>query len=294
MVKIIYSQEEEDFLIKNYANMGPKKCSELLNKPIDQVRNYARNKLNLLVSHEFKSKLSLKTNKKIKNHKKNLGANYSLNNPEIAYLLGFSWGDGYIYKKHNYLAIECIATDMKYIIKIVEHLNLRHSISYLFKKNRIPAIKCTISDPRVCFIPEIEDYKNKSKIGPERILAKIPKKLHYAFLLGLLDADGSFSNEKITISGPFRYNWNEIVKLFPIDDSGDIKIYNTKNIYNDRQHRYSCMILNKFIECEKVIKYIYQNKNLKGLSRKRSGAAKLLKKAKHYLFKSKYAKKLPK
>lgn len=119
-----------------------------------------------------------------------------MESPEIVYLLGYLWGDGFIVKptsptgvsfrvgltiqKEDALVIKPIFDKMDFI-KIKE----RHP------PNKKPTIDFSIYCKEIYQWFEDNDYKAKSWVSADKILSKIPEHLKHYWFRGLVDADGS-------------------------------------------------------------------------------------------------------
>lgn len=298
------SEKEINFLKSSYPDLGKKACEEKLNKKIPY---YQIRKLGLKVSKKFLKRRNIKNVKIREKNRLNKGielmSKFKIKTPEIAYLLGFIWGDGHVYKNQNSIIIECIYEDALYIKDIVNFCQLKNKF---YTRQRQKSWKRTglihINELFFWMFLKNHDYDKKSIKSANKILNKIPKDLHYAFLLGLFDADGclsyKFSFEKprsnfhcFSIANSYEYDWGLLKNLFA-EQIGNDAFFIRKKKPNKKGHKSSALEFTKFKHIQKMLLFLYQNKRLSGLPRKNKKAKNLVKDRKNYELKSKYAKKL--
>lgn len=138
--------------------------------------------------------------------------------PEIAYTLGFIWGDGYItdktrigisIKKSDAIILE--PTFMK-----AWNWNIRKDI---IKKNPKGEMQYNFHKRDVKLSQKLIEYKYKSKNEAPTILSIIPDKLKHYWWRGYSDADGCFCITKdkryrFSICGPYNQDWSFVENLF--------------------------------------------------------------------------------
>jgi hypothetical protein len=160
--------------------------------------------------------------KLIKNRRINIDDFYNIQKKEISYLLGLIWADGHLSKRDNTLSIECVSDDMIYFKETLDKVgrwsyhNRRRNDN---TRNTRPVTNAYICDSLLHKFLEENDYLEKSKKSPEKIVEKIPKHLLGYFLLGIVDGDGCFYFMKseatqFTIAGDKNQEWFYIERLF--------------------------------------------------------------------------------
>lgn len=137
--------------------------------------------------------------------------------PESIYLLGFLWGDGYLYKKRNSIRMKIISEDMKQIQNVVDATGNWNFYHYL-PKNRKAQTEIQITNKRLFNFLEQKLYLTKSTSSHEFIINHIPQNLQYLWFRGYFDADGCIYSDKTSsciqssISSTYGQNWEYISK----------------------------------------------------------------------------------
>lgn len=236
----------------------------------------------------------------IKNRRINIDDFYNIQKKEISYLLGLIWADGHVAKGNNMINIECVSDDMtsfKETLDKVGRWSYHHRKRIDKRTNTRPVTNAYICDNLLHKFLEDNDYLEKSKRSPNKIIEKIPKYLLKYFLLGIVDGDGCFYFKKseasqFTIAGDKNQDWSIIQKIFSDLDirytivknnsSSVIRVTNKKDIKKIGNFIYSAieddniglvrkyekykLIISKLIENEKIIEYIKNsNKSTKEL-----------------------------
>lgn len=120
--------------------------------------------------------------------------------PEICYLLGLLWADGYIGRNHwDYLIVlELNETDFLSIDNLMNYIGKWYKV-YIKSKNKIfgkksyecqAKIKASTSNKQLYNFLLSMDYNTKSTSSPNKILNIIPKPLQRYWFLGYFDGDG--------------------------------------------------------------------------------------------------------
>lgn len=203
MGKSRLTNEIISFLEKNASNLTAKECSEYLHCSESNIRNYCK-KLNLQLKNGIR--------------KSHLNLDQFLNfTSESAYILGWIWSDGYVYK--NTITIEIIDKDAKELIPIMQTIGI-WNVRTRYRKNRQPQTIITCSSKEVAeYLRSLGKYP-KSVESHTNVLATIPLHLRKYFILGLIDGDGCFYLNKsqniiqISISGSENQDWTGIFNYF--------------------------------------------------------------------------------
>jgi hypothetical protein len=226
-----WSNEEVQFILSNYTKEGISFCANSLNRTNRSVQKKA-SKLGLKVDEETVKSLRSSTVKyswkKRNDSEKNLNKvlNVSIsdvyNNPTFLYILGYIWGDGYIYNggigKTNSLTLEIFKEDgLDIYDKMLSVINW--NISYRKRNNRKEQICFTICNRILIEYLVSLDFHKKSYNYPI-LLDKLDFGMKRYFYLGLSDADGCFYYNKnqyctqYTISSTFEQDWKHITYIF--------------------------------------------------------------------------------
>jgi len=216
----------------NYEKLGQQECSKKLKRTLSSVGRKA-NRLNLKVDKNVTKCLKSKNVKKswitresdivLENFNSIVKTDLSLFGSDFSYILGYLWGDGYLYVggvgNKNFINLEIFKDDGENIKDIMLKC-FKWNIYYRTRKNRKPSMKFEINNRYLVDFFKKYDYDKKSYISPTKILNEIPEKHKHRFLCGLSDADGCFyiNKEKSVyqyqISSSYSYDWSEIEKIF--------------------------------------------------------------------------------
>lgn len=210
-----WTKQEVDFLKKNYKKHPTKWCAKQIGKNVGTVRQKAIT-LNL---HTYRHALSI-------NEIKNVYVDSFLNVkvPEVAYVLGFLWADGYISNGGKYVSLNIVKKDLNKIKKLFSYIgrwifsNKKVSTKDGVKrKSQKTAYIC--NEQFHSFLTE-NDYLKKSILSPCKIFSKIPAQIKRYFIRGMVDGDGCFYVSKngrtrqFKLAGTFEQDWSLIEKLF--------------------------------------------------------------------------------
>ena len=216
-----YTQEELKFLSDFYPSKGAKFCADTLDRPINSIKTICH-KHNIKLLHSTWCKLAEESKfKKNDQFKVDVENFYTITSPEMAYILGLLWGDGYLYKKYR-IELGCVLSDADYfytIFKKTGDWNFTQKIS----KNKNDKIQGVIqtSNKNIVMFLEANDYRIKSGVSADKILNLIPTHLQKYFFIGLTDADGSFyynrktgHTNQFTIYSTYNQDWSYIENLY--------------------------------------------------------------------------------
>lgn len=182
------------------------------------------------------------------------------NTKEVAYLLGFLWADGYIYKTKN----QSVTIRLEFLKK--DYLDIKNQINktgywptyYRIRKNRKPQATFVSSNRHLYNFLNKYDYKLKQ--NPIPIIQLIPEELRPFWYLGFLDGDGCIyyneetSASQLTFSGKYNQNWSFIKNLLK-----DVGIENFKiSRINTSKRKYSYVRLSRRKDILKLLNYLYK------------------------------------
>lgn len=186
--------------------------------------------------------------------------------PELAYVLGFISGDGWISRPDaNYYQIMVTnkISDRIYLeptFMKVTNWQIKHKVE---KTNfRQDQIRFTISNKvLINFLNEDLDLKNKSKYFSQKLIDFIPEHLHQYLLRGLFDADGGVYNASrnrfsCDIASNKDYDWT-ILKDF-IGNKIDSNIHEVHYHIKHSNSNGSLIKANGF-SAVKFLNYIYKD-----------------------------------
>lgn len=183
---------------------------------------------------------------------------------ELAYILGFIWADGSIYKNKKCDSYKCTIECVKEDLLDIEHIfqsvkEIKWRTSFRDRPNRKPQMSILTCDRNFCKFLIRNDYSIKSGTAPNKILNLIPNNLKIYFLRGLSDGDGCFylSSNKMThqysIASTFDQDWTFIENFF---NMCDIR-YNINRRISTKNHKSSVIRLTSRYEIFKLGKILY-------------------------------------
>lgn len=272
-----FTEEQTKFLINNYSKIGAEECSKKLNILVKRIKTKVF-KLKLILNKEVRSRLSAESRKPKDYNDYNINPNQFLNisSPEVAYILGLLWADGYIKndKKRSRIEISGIEEDLKEIKWIFDKIG-KWNYYNLFRKNRKKQLLIQTNNRPIATFLEKNDYQAKSGKSADKILALIPNNLKHYWFRGLIDGDGCFyfnSKQYLTqfsVAGPYNQDWTYLELLC---QQLNIKyvIKRKKQLQQKRINKSSILRITNRRDIIKFANFIYYNypKDKMGLSRK--------------------------
>ena len=265
MRKNTWTENEIEFLIKNYSIMGVDYCAKKLG--YNNVKIFKMtNKLKLRLTKEIRTKNQSKNPEKC-----NINPNlfYSADTKEVVYLLGLIWADGFLNSSNNgrnyNLGFTMIKKDIENIKPMLDFIGKWH---YYERKQAVESWKSSINvitnNKRIFDFLVQNDYDKKSYISADKILNKIPDNLKHYFFRGLIDGDGCFyyyipekgsTLRQFTLVSTYKQDWSYFESL-----CGKLNIkYKIKRIISKKSSSSIIRITNKD-GIKKLGNYIYNGK----------------------------------
>lgn len=181
--------------------------------------------------------------------------NIDFNNPQVAYVLGFLWADGYI-SDNGYVACENKSEDMD-ALRDVFFTSGSWSVYKRTRGTAKETTRFTVSNKDTYITLKDLGYADKSRASPNLVLAKIPAELRHLFYRGFSDGDGSFcfteNNRSYTINGTYEQDWSDILQVF---DSLQVR-YNLRQYERANGHRCSIVEVSGVENVKKIGRYLY-------------------------------------
>jgi hypothetical protein len=261
-----WTEEEIIFLKENYPIKGSGYCANMLNRDNQSVMKKAHyfgisvNKDVRFINNST-AQLKYQSERSNDSFKVNIEHFLNIDKPEVAYLLGFLWADGYVVR--NEVRLEIVKTDMDNIKHILDSIGT-WIYSDRQRKNWKMVSRAITSNKRLVEFLKDHDYGAKSKVSADKILTKIPNELKHYFFRGLVDGDGCIETNRIrsSISGTFEQDWTYIYQL-----CHELDIIPKNYRYKNKElHSHSVIDFNG-VNAIKFCDYIYSDK-LFGLTRK--------------------------
>ena len=185
-----------------------------------------------------------------------------INDEKLVYWLGFFWADGHIRKhgRKHAISMEIQEGDAK-ILETVFNLAVSPKQSTRTREGRLPTVCFRMSDKALGLFLEGNDYLEKSREEPSKILRLIPEKLHYFWWRGFFDGDGCISfgrksrYKSLSISGRYDYEWKEFSNLL---NKLKIKFKIRRSI--GKTGRNSKVEIFRYEDIDKFFSFIYKNR----------------------------------
>lgn len=271
-----WTDEEIKWLKENYENNGPSQLAKISTFTKDQIK-YKAQYLGLKVNSELYKLLTSHTNPGYKSPRE-LSQNYirfgddfqNVVGPEISYILGLLWADGYLDKKRP--RIVCSLTEQD-AIKI-EHIfdkTGEWNKYYLDNKNRNkrckPSIIFEVTNKIFYNFLVDNDYYDKTLVSADKILSKIPENLKHYWWRGYFDGDGYISNKRNTVvfGGHINMNYEYIVNMLE-----SLQIYDKPKkreylLKSGKCHRQSILTVQGCFNIIKLYNFLYIENNFDGI-----------------------------
>lgn len=254
-----WTTQEINYLTEYYSILGLTECSKQMKLTKNQVER-KRKYLKLAISKQTKC-LIAKSNrakalpKKLADYKVNPEQFLNIQAPEIAYILGLLWSDGYIPDKLDFIQIESLEKDLTEVKDLFLKTG-QWCISERTRPNRQKQMAIQTNNKIIANFLKNHDYHVKSNASADKILSKIPEHLQHYWWRGLSDGDGCFYINKInkiyqySIASSYHQNWIYAEKLLnslnikysiarrsqlqngKINQSSIIRFCSKQNIYN--------------------------------------------------------------
>lgn len=227
------NQERDDFIRKHYSTNGSYWCSEQLG--IDRRKIGCRaNQMGIKLNKSVRSSIISQTRPKKSNDEYSVNPEqfFDIKTPEVAYILGLLWADGYVLrrfpvnKKTGYIQAEyriqfgSTYEDFKQFLPILDRVG-RWRVTYVkASKHRKKQGKATISNRPLTEFLIANDYTSKSSDSACKIISRIPDHLKHYWFRGLFDGDGCIYHNpdglhiKMSICSSYNQDWTYVNTLF--------------------------------------------------------------------------------
>ncbi len=277
-----FTGEEDNFIINNYHKIGLTASAKHLNRCLGSIQ--ARRKLLKLndLSKEERHLIfcNIPKDRSWRNYKVKEDQFINVKTPEVAYILGLLWADGYV-KKGEKLSVKGVTEDMR------NHINAFQKTGQWTTLNEHKSRYGVLGKPSTCLYTsninlveylESKDYRVKSIVSACKILETIPDHLKHYWFRGLIDGDGSISfkeynNKKRTAVAVYSSHKQDWKFLSNLCDNLKIKygIYRRQITRKDGKiNSSSTFTIGNRSGISIFCNYIYQNINIDriGLPRK--------------------------
>lgn len=159
---------------------------------------------------------SIRAPKKPENYKVNPSQFFNPENPEVCYILGLLWADGYLVR--DSIRLETTSEDMDHFYPILIKTG-EWSHYTRVRGNRKPQTTAYTNNKLLTSFLSPLGYAAHSNIGPDMILNLIPDDLKPYFMQGYIDGDGCFyyseknNCRQFSISSRIDQDWKIIIEI---------------------------------------------------------------------------------
>ena len=262
-----WTDEEIEWLINNYPIEGMASSMKKLKRTRSSI-SCQITKLKIRLDPVIRKQIRVKSSSNANKNRSHINSKLflKLNTPEIAYILGFLWADGYLYK--NRVILEAVKNDLVNILNILESIG--HWTKTERKRENWQRVMRMEFQCRDIYNFLIEmDYSDKSFKSADKILSRLDKKLHRYWFLGYFNGDGNLYVDqnhhtyRVSFGSGYKQDWTFLENLCQ-----ELRIsYKIYKYENDKGHKSSALQINSsFIY--PLLQYLYWDKNFIGLERK--------------------------
>lgn len=254
-----WTEAQLDIVRKHYLSDGTKYCAKILGKTEAAVHHKSE-QLRILVARRSFDIESFR----------------NVRSPEVAYILGMLWADGYVSLKECKAILNLVKVDLDEIVPLFMKTGewSYFSTKKLCKRctNFQASIRC-YNGELIKFL-ETLDYRIKSGTSASKVLKHIPNHLKHYWWRGYFDGDGCLAmNSRLTrggnvvFSSSYNQDWSFVEELMK---KLSISKFNIRRRVVPNENRYSCFCVYGNDNIVKLMSFIYddrENDNI-GLSRK--------------------------
>lgn len=271
MAKTLFTKEQDEILKQLYPILGTDVADFLpFTKKHISTRAYG---LGLRVHHETKSQKAAVLASRPRPELCGVNADFftKVNTPEIAYLLGIIWADGYVDKKSFRIVLSIVESDANTIEALIMKTGKWNVRIWQPPGNRKSQKSFVTHNKVIHNLLSSCNYQLKSVSSACKILDLIPEEMRCYFWRGYFDGDGCVCNRSrhgghsthMSLAGSLNQDWTFVEKLF---DKLNIKFKIQKR---DNKHKSSCVVLYNVHDINKFFEFIYPGKKYDEIGFKR-------------------------
>lgn len=232
-MKQAWTKDEITILVEQYPKCGSNIPE--LDRSISSIQKKA-NRLGLSLPDDVRVEVNRVAQLKYQDDRPDdsFGVNVTqfldITQPEVAYLLGLLWADGYIVRTE--VRLELISTDLNVLKPLLNSIGEWKYYSRLRNGESNKMTTAVTSNRRLVEFLIEHDYKDKSNVSADKILTKIPDELKHYWFRGFIDGDGFVDKTRVRIivSGSYCQDWSFVSNLC---EELNIKCSNYRKLTNN-------------------------------------------------------------
>lgn len=280
-----FTKEEDQFLIDNYHLLGLIESANSLNRCVGSIQ-YRRKFLNIqkLTKEEFSKVMTGKIKHKTRQLPKKVPVEQFINvtSPEVAYILGLIWADGYV-KPGEKVVVTGVKEDLESSICVFEKTGEWNIIEQERERYGVkckPVIRINTCNILLSEYLDSKGYKSNSVNSACSILETIPDNLKKYWFRGLFNGDGHVQCSKrggnrkdqirIGVASCYEQDWTYLKNVC---EKLQIKYSIYKRVINKplgKVNKSSSFSVQSFEGCNKFLNFIFEgySEDKIGMSRK--------------------------
>jgi len=211
-----YTKEDKAWLVIHYPLLGSRACAAKLGHSTNSVKATAY-KLGIHVQNEIRKQMHLKGVRQNFIPSVDEKQFMQVKTPEVAYLLGLLWADGWVVSKKTFsVDIKLVSEDMRPLEKIFFATGNWRKYQHA-PIGRKPTTHLRASNKKLVEYLVSLGYKAKSYLSARRVLESVPDHLKHYWWRGYLDGDGFISKTQyiIQFSSGYDQDWSFLPKEIP-------------------------------------------------------------------------------
>lgn len=259
-------QSEIDYIRVHYPSEGGRACAEALRCKVKRIYGITH-KIGLKHTSEEIGLITSRANqRKDEDHDVRFVQFIHLERPEVAYLLGYMWADGYVRrnKARAYIfSLAIVKKDYEVIKDVLDRLGHWRIHSFINAAGTPSVAIQTSNIPLIKWLLEM-DYGVKLYVAPTKIVNYISEVLRHYFWRGYMDGDGHFriggGLYHFSFTADYLYDW-----------IGHTSLLDTLGIQYKISHRIQKEGRKSDVVCSNMAgtyafgRYIYANREVDGI-----------------------------
>lgn len=229
-MKNVFTKQDTDWLIENYHKYGFVDCAKYLNKTPRQIKgkvDILRRDKGIILhlsqdTHTRRLSEGQVKEKQPDEYKVNPLQFINVTTPEVAYILGIIWADGYVFIKPrkyygqiNEIRLTIVQDDFENIRSVFMKTGKWATPTYQ-QRGRKRQVYCVTSNKILAEHLAKNDYQSKTYVSADKILSIIPAHLKHYWFRGLIDGDGCFTfgkSYRFSICSAYNQDWSYVEQL---------------------------------------------------------------------------------